>query len=442
MKKIIFLVIIFSSCKKEEKPPFNVEKSVDLVNSGGNSFNFDGYKVSSDARKLGKDYWLNVPILTDIITYSFAKNIDSRLSWLNFTTQQIAGDFNNDGWIDVFNPGTGKYNNKVIDNYSWFIWNPSTKTYDIRDLFTNLTKPYFGQNQYKSIPTYLNNDNYVDIVIFDSYDEVSHDVPFYEPIRIVMSNGNGGYELIDCPIAIGKYHHSGDVGDIDGDGIDDIVICTGSEVILGKGSKTLPYFNQWKTIDSTVTSNQAYYANIRDVNKDNLIDLVLGCSDINESSKNRVLLNQGNSEFNNKGLKILPDANSISNKGLNLDYKYDDLNNDGNLDIIAVTAGIDYKTWSINTYLQNNDNSFKIDTSYIKYTSNTNRYSTTNTTNWKSRLIYEDFNGDGIKDITYIDAHNFLHTLKDKTIFIKRGGGFVEDDIYKYDKFLNYIKKN
>jgi len=56
-------------------------------------------------------------------------------------------------------------------------------------------------------------------------------------------------------------------------------------------------------------------------------------------------------------------------------------------------------------------------------------------------FIVDDFNGDGIKDITYIDAHNFLHTLEKKTVFIRKGNVFEEQDLYQYDPFLSSIKR-
>lgn len=440
MKKLLIGLIFLSfGCKKELEtiiPIKETVKSISIIRKGDKSYDFDGYKVSPDARQLGKDYWLNVPVLTDTITSAIDKNIDGiNPIWKGFTTSQIAGDFNNDGYIDVFNPGTGQYLGKPTDYYGFYIWNPKTKTFDTWDLLTNVSKPYFGQGQYKSIPTYLNDDNYVDIVLFDSYDEASGDKGIYEPIRVILSDGNGGYKLIDCPVGLGKYHHSGDIGDLDGDGIDDIVICTGPEVILGKGSKTSPYFTDWKTVDYRVAGLEVYYASIKNIIGDNKNDLILG-SNGSALSKSRILENIGN-DFKLDSSLLFP-----KNNQLYLDYKYDDLNNDGRVDIIGVSvASYDYRSWSIDVFIQDDKGRFNINNDYIYYKINVSRTSTTNTTDWKSRLIYQDFNGDGIKDITYIDSHNFLNKLEKKTVFIRKGKVFEEEYINQYDPFLGGTKR-
>ena len=43
---------------------------------------------------------------------------------------------------------------------------------------------------------------------------------------------------------------------------------------------------------------------------------------------------------------------------------------------------------------------------------------------WKPWLIYYDFNNDGVKDISYIDAHNFNKQLSNKLVFINKNGTF------------------
>jgi hypothetical protein len=91
--------------------------------------------------------------------------------------------------------------------------------------------------------------------------------------------------------------------------------------------------------------------------------------------------------------------------------------------------------------MQTSKNSFSIDTSKFIYTINTNRKSNSIGLSWKPWLIYYDFNGDGKKDISYIDAHDFWdRSLKRKTIFIRKGDNFEEEDFYKYDNYINKLK--
>ena len=148
----------------------------------------------------------------------------------------------------------------------------------------------------------------------------------------------------------------------------------------------------------------------------------------------KILLNQGGGVFNKNGLINLP---YYSDKGENFlanDFRVDDINNDGLKDIIT-TGSVDYDNWSIFTYIQTSKNVFVIDTTKIKYTINTNRKSGSIGMSWKPWLIYYDYDGDGQKDISYIDAHDFWNnSLKRKTIFIRKGNNFIEEDFYKYEK--------
>jgi hypothetical protein len=428
MKKSTYYLLLallgLGSCSKEEIDPVIPSRKPQLLHQGRESFDFSGYRVDPSL-KTDRTYWSQVPILTDIITYRFNKNIDPlNPDWNGFTTQQIAGDFNLDGWMDVFNPGSGRYNGKVVDYFSWWIWNPQTKTFDTWNLFTNVEQRFFGQNQYKSLPVFLNDDEYMDIVLFDTYDEALPLVS-YEPLRIILSDGKGGYELKEISLGFGKYLHSGDIGDIDNDSIEDIVLCTGEEVIIGKGTKQFPYFQEWKRLKSNLVSRNCYYASIKDIDSDGLKDLVLGCNG-DSGNENRILFQDTPGEFSR--IVLLP-----RNNGLNLDYLYDDFNGDGKIDILGLTNYF-YNSWDLTLYEQTPEG-FRINRDRIEY-SNKER------SRWKARFIFQDFNGDGSRDVAYIDPHNFYHSLKDKTVFVREGDKLVERDIYPLEPFLRQIRKN
>jgi hypothetical protein len=59
---------------------------------------------------------------------------------------------------------------------------------------------------------------------------------------------------------------------------------------------------------------------------------------------------------------------------------------------------------------------------------------------WKPWLVLYDFNNDGLKDISYIDNTNFDAELKTKTVFIRIGDNYVEQDYYQFDDFAKSIK--
>ncbi len=108
---------------------------------------------------------------------------------------------------------------------------------------------------------------------------------------------------------------------------------------------------------------------------------------------------------------------------------------------MITTGPVNYDDFYIYLLIQNKDGSFQISTSPIVYNINSNRRSGSYGSSWKPWLIYYDFNGDGKKDISYIDAHNYWNSsLTRKSVFIRTGNQFIEDDLYKYDVFLNSIK--
>jgi hypothetical protein len=53
---------------------------------------------------------------------------------------------------------------------------------------------------------------------------------------------------------------------------------------------------------------------------------------------------------------------------------------------------------------------------------------------WKPRLIYFDFNGDGKKDVSYLDDADNGELIY-KSVFIRTGNKFIETDFYQFDDF-------
>ena len=69
--------------------------------------------------------------------------------------------------------------------------------------------------------------------------------------------------------------------------------------------------------------------------------------------------------------------------------------------------------------------------------------------NWKKYLIYYDFNGDGLKDISYTDDAGGLKRdgnaiVMSKSVFVRTGNKFIEVDYYQFDPYakslLNLVK--
>ena len=65
-----------------------------------------GYKVAANARQLGFEYWYHgTGVMPDLITAIFQKPYNGRSKHGTFFSGVVCGDFNNDGWVDVFNAG-------------------------------------------------------------------------------------------------------------------------------------------------------------------------------------------------------------------------------------------------------------------------------------------------------------------------------------------------
>jgi len=409
-----------------------LNKSIPVVNNPLGRFM--GYKVAPNAKQLGTDYWENTPVLSDLMIGVFQKNFevfvnlpqgDAYCAW----TQAICnGDFNNDGYIDVFNAGSAFGGQK--SRLSFLMWNPSTKIFEEKNLINNKTN-FIGAPT-KVSPIYLNDDNYVDLVIFGHQDESSPKNRI-EPITICLSDGKGGYDLTELvlqpplPNEAVVYEH-GSVADLNGDKIPDLLIMANPRVYVFWGISTFPYFTN-KDFLVSERNDFPFYCKIKDINKDGINDAMIGTN-----IENQIFLNDG------KGTVL---TNKITvpyvTQGNVFDYIVDDLNSDGLNDFINISDTQNNLVWSIDVYIQQKDGSFKRDISWIEYSSGTKKG------NFRNKLIYYDFDGDGKKDITYSDTAMDPYTsptneIKSKTVFIRSGNKFLEKDFFQFDPYAKSLK--
>ena len=417
----------------------NNSKIINLINNPLSRF--QGYKVLSFTKKNEISYWRDCGVLWDVIANNF--NIRPNGSTgLTFLPQLITGDFNKDGWVDIFNPGTGAFGGKMVDNTQWLIWNPRLKTFENKNLFLEKSLRYFGGNQRKSVSYDFNNDGYTDVLIFDTGDDLAPpgDDTYRQPIRIVLSSIDGTYTLKEISVTPKlDYFHGGDIGDLNGDGIVDLVMACGSRIYVTMGIQDYPYFSTSSTLyDNNTGVNNAINLTLIDVNQDGLLDMCLGAKENeNYGLGNKVAINQGGGVFNKTNCFLLP-YTKTKDFEIN-DFRGVDVNNDGLMDIIAV-GDYEYDNWTVMTYIQKSKNVFEIDSTRFVYNISTNRKRNTTPGFWKPWLTMFDFDADGIKDISCIDADNYFNQLKNKTVFIKKGDKYIEEDFYKYDTYANSIK--
>jgi len=433
----------------------NASTSLNLNNDV--SKNFQGYKVDPNARKLGKEYWTNVKMQADLIANIFQNPLPGHIG--GALCQISCGDFNNDGWVDVFNPGWS-YNGPRI-GVGFLIWNPVTKVFEDKNLL-NDKRISFGGNQRKTIPVYLNSDDYVDLVISDNGDEGIQNSPA-EPIRIILSDGKGGYDIREIPSETPMVKKEFcEVDDLNNDGKPELLIAAGPVWFIMWGIADFPYFTTTNMAIFHCTpenhlgfknnngfgeavpeiSNGVYGFKVDDFNKDGWKDLILFTSETKNNQpypvSTRILINQGNGKFNKNSLISLPYYDGTNMITLE-DAICDDINSDGKLDIISLIHFWDYKSWDIFVFVQQPNGSFKVDKDIIKF-------NFPKKGNWKPELFYVDFNNDGLKDIGYwndasMNKNEPNNVMGYKTVFIREGNNFVEKDFFQFDPYANYLKK-
>jgi len=428
MKRVIFAFGILVCCNLNAQSPKTFATKTNALD------NFTGYKVAPNARQLGTEYWENTNLLSDIMICVFQKNYevffppqgDAYCAW----TQSICnGDFNNDGYIDVFNSGSAFGGKKA--NLSFLIWNPATQKFEEKNLINDKTN-FIGAPT-KVSPVYLNDDNYVDLVIFGHRDE-RYDTNPNEQVTIAISDGKGGYDLtkleLEPKALLDQFaHEHGSVADLNGDKLPDLFIAANNHSYIFWGIANFPYFSNKDFVD--MNTDFSFYTKLKDINKDGYNDIFIA-----NNIQNKILINNGNGVFSGNEINV-PYPTSSTNTMNVYDYIVDDLNGDGLNDFININA-TNHLNWTIEAYIQQTNGSFNREVSWIEYTLSLNR------NNYRNKLIYYDFDGDGKKDITYSDTGMAPYTspdneIKKKTVFIRSGNKFIEKDFFQYDPYAKYL---
>ena len=92
-----------------------LNKSISVVNNPLGRFM--GYKVASNARQLGFEYWYHgTGVMPDLITAIFQKPYNGRSKYGTFFNGVVCGDFNNDGLYDLYLGAEMGFQSRVFQN--------------------------------------------------------------------------------------------------------------------------------------------------------------------------------------------------------------------------------------------------------------------------------------------------------------------------------------
>jgi hypothetical protein len=319
-----------------------------------------------------------------------------------------------------------------------------------------------GGNVHTVIPKYFNSDDYVDLLLIDNGDEGRINPGRDEPVRIVLSDGLGGYDVKE--ISTTEYDNffsimnqrklGGDIGDLNGDGFDDLFLACNSINFIFWGVPQFPYFkkegrvffasdfynpifnNQTGMSSCSECADHIFSAKIFDLNKDGKKDVIAFGADKANAYYQRIFFNKNNNGvFVNQDVVKLP-LNHASEVREIQDLIIDDVNDDGKFDILYLQNYMTGDRYTMNTYIQKDNLTFEIDNTWFDFT-----------TKWGySKLKYFDINNDGKKDVTMLSSYgNKTELLTNNMVYNKKaliriGSKFETKDYYLFDDFSKLIR--
>jgi hypothetical protein len=235
-------------------------------------------------------------------------------------------DANGDGLTDVF-IATGEF---LLDGEV----NSILAINDGQGGFRSSTAEFGGNmppatHARKSLVCDFNNDGLQDIFVLDhGFD--SHPFPGNNP-KLIIQNSVGSFSWTKLLDQTG-FHHGGAAGDVDNDGDIDVFVGGFDPFFYindGKGNLTKVDDRFDKSI------SKIFSAELIDVDKDGFIDLLVGAHE-QDGDNTTVYWGSTTGSYSKKRRTIIPEFN---NYGTVLDFEAEDVDNDGDRDLIINRTG-------------------------------------------------------------------------------------------------------
>jgi len=260
----------------------------------------------------------------------------------------------------------------------------------------------------KNVVTDLNNDKTPELVLFSSgYDRP----PFPGDAIGIFNVKEKSYQYLNQDIG---YFHGGATGDINNDGLIDIVAYSGYSVVIpvhptayiNQGNNQFVLSNQIYR-NFSVGNNNYYTVELFDITKDGKLDLLLG------GVNKLLLIPQENGEFNRNSAISFPIESDLEV----MDIAFFDFNKDGQTDVLTMSNKAGYNGYGLRLFMNNKNVFTDVTASYFDIASGTG------TNAWIKWIHLFDYDKDGDFDVVGDGLFGDLNGNKGRKIWWKNKGG-------------------